>query len=190
MSEFVDWPAESESTVGLAVLLPGRNYPTTMPLLTFAGLAAAQRGWQVRAVSWTAPDVDTRATIDWVSDQLREAIGGFEGRVLVVEKSLGTCGARFASRRGYDAIWLTPLLHLPEIVDAMSHNAGRQLLIGGTQDPAWDLNTARTISEDVIPIEGADHAMFSGDAIRTAEVHVDVTRAIVKWLESLSSGVR
>lgn len=185
MSEFADWPVETDEPVGLAVLLPGQNYPATMPLLTFAGQAAAQRGWRVRTVSWNAPDLDTRATIDWVGTQLKVAIGEFDGRVLVVGKSLGTCGAAFASQRGYEAIWLTPLLHLPDVVGAMSRNSGRQLLIGGTRDPAWDLNTALLISGDVAEIQGGDHGMFAHDAVRTAELHVEVTRAIDQWLQAL-----
>lgn len=47
MTAYVDWPDEREDPVGLAVILPGRNYPATMPLLTFAGRAAAQHGWRV-----------------------------------------------------------------------------------------------------------------------------------------------
>ncbi len=183
MSEYGDWPIETIGPVGLAVLLPGQNYPATMPLLTFAGQAAVRRGWRVRAVSWSAPDLETRAKIDWVGTQLNEALGGFDGRVLVIGKSLGTCSAPYASQHGFDAIWLTPLLHLPDVVEALTRNLGRQLLIGGTRDPAWDLRVAHTTGGDVIEIEGGDHAMFAPNAVRTAELHVEVTRAIDEWLQ-------
>lgn len=186
MSEYVDWPIETHDPIGLAVLLPGQSYPATMPLLTFAGRAALQHDWRVRAVSWNAPDLDLKATIDWAGNRLKEAVGEFDGRVLVVGKSLGTCSADYATRHGYDAIWLTPLLHLPDVVEAMTRNSGRQLLVGGTEDSAWDFEIARTISGDVVQIEGADHGMFSQDAVRSAELHVDVTRAIVQWLHDLS----
>lgn len=183
MSEYVDWPTETQEPLGLAVLLPGQTYPTTMPLLTFAGHAVRQRGWRVRAVSWIAPELDPTSTIDWVGTQLELAIGDYEGPVLVVGKSLGTCGADYASQRGWPAIWLTPLLHMPEVVAAMTRNPGRQLLVGGTQDPAWDVDTAHKISSDVLQVEGADHGMFTHDAVRSAEFHVDVTRAIAQWLD-------
>jgi len=42
MSDYVDWPIETQDPVGLAVLLPGQNYPATMPLLTFAGRAVLE----------------------------------------------------------------------------------------------------------------------------------------------------
>ncbi len=185
MSTYVDWPVETDYVIGLAVLLPGQNYPTTMPLLTFAGRAAAQRGWQVRAVAWSVPDVDSGAKIDWVGTQLMQTIGTFDGRVLVVGKSLGTCAADYASQHGYDAIWLTPLLHLPDVVEAMTRNPGRQLLIGGTRDPAWDLEIARSTGADIAEIEGGDHGMFAHDAVRSVELHVEVTRAVDQWLRAL-----
>lgn len=185
MIEYVDWPAPTGTVAGLAVLLPGRSYPTEMPLLTFAGRAARQHGWQVRAVSWDAPDLGTSDTISWVGDQLEQAVGSQDGPVIVIGKSLGTCAAAVAARNAYDAVWLTPLLHLPELVEAMSGHPGRQLLVGGSADPAWDLDVARSISSDVLQLDGADHGIFVDDAIRTAELHVEVTRAIDRWLATL-----
>src|SRR5690606_1265910 len=96
--------------------------------------------------------------------------------------SLGTCAAARAERSGWDAVWLTPLLHLPPVAEAMAQHPGRQLLVGGSADPAWDLRVASAISSDVVEIEGADHGMFVDDAVRTAELLVDVTRAVVQWL--------
>lgn len=182
MVEYTDWPAPVGRVAGLAVLLPGRDYPATMPLLTFAGRAARQHGWQVRAVSWTAPDLDTEGTIAWVGDQLLQAVGDYDGAVIVIGKSLGTCAAAVTAHRGFDAVWLTPLLHLRRVVEAMSGHPGRQLLVGGSVDPAWDLEVATSIGADVVEVQGGDHAMFVDDAIRTAELHVEVTRAIDRWL--------
>lgn len=181
-----DWPAPADP-VGLAVILPGRNYPATMPLLTFAGRVALQHGWQVRTVGWHAPDLDWTETIAWVADQLRDAVGDHEGRVLVIGKSLGSCAAPYAAEMGYDAVWLTPLLKLPALAAGMADSPARQLLVGGTDDEAWDGAVAeplRTRGCDVLGIPGADHGMFiAEDAVRTAEVHVDVTRAIDAFLK-------
>lgn len=185
MSEYVDWPVVPDEPVGLALILPGRNYPATMPLLTFAGRAALQHGWRVRAVSWSVPDLDTVASIEWVGQQLQEAVEDFDGRVLVIGKSLGTCGAEQAARLGFDAVWLTPLLHLPEVVDAMAGHAGRQLLVAGTEDPAWSLEAARSTGGAIVQIDGAEHGMSVEDAVRTAEMHVEVTRAVNQWLRSM-----
>lgn len=182
MTEYTDWPAPLGPVTGLAVLLPGRNYPTTMPLLTFAGRAAHQHGWQVRAVSWTAPDLDGEGTMHWVGRRLEDAVGDHDGAVIVIGKSLGTCAAAAAARRGYDAVWLTPLLNLREVVNAMSRHPGRQLLVGGSEDPAWNLGVATSTGAEVVELDGGDHAIMVDNAIRTAELHVEVTRAVDRWL--------
>lgn len=185
-----DWPAPMGRGSGLAILLPGRNYPTTLPLLSFAGRAARQHGWQVRAVTWDAPELATSETVSWVGAQLGQAIGAHRGRVIVIAKSLGTCAASAAAEHGYDAVWLTPLLHLPEVVEAMARHPGRQLLIGGSDDPAWDRETALATGGDVVHLDGGDHGLFAEDAIRTAELHVEVTRAVDRWLRGTRSGAQ
>jgi len=67
----------------------------------------------------------------------------------------------------------------------MTRNPGRQLLIGGTRDPAWDLEIARSTGADIAEIEGGDHGMFAHDAVRSVELHVEVTRAVDQWLRAL-----
>lgn len=182
-----DWAAP-DSPVGLAVLLPGRNYPVAMPLLTFAGRAALEQRWQVRTVEWHAPDLGEAETLAWVADQLRDAVGDHDGRVLVIGKSLGSCAAPYAAEMGYDAVWLTPVLNVPAVVDGIEANPARQLLVGGTADDiAWDggaVERLRGRGCEVLEVPGADHGMFvADDAVRTAEVHVEVTRAVRAFLE-------
>lgn len=188
MTTYVDWSAP-RSPVGLAVLLPGRRYPVAMPLLTFAGRAALERGWQVRAVEWDgAPNPEDGGVGGWVRDQLLAAVGDDSpDRVLVVAKSLGTRAAPVVMEKGWDAVWLTPLLNDDAVVAAIAASNGRQLLVGGTADDlAWDHDVAVRLGStgcDVLEVEDADHAMFvAGDAVRTAEVHLDVTRAVDEFL--------
>jgi hypothetical protein len=188
VTSYVDWPVPDEP-VGLAVLLPGRRYPVAMPLLTFAGRAALQHGWRVRAVEWTgAPDPDSASVDDWVGDRLLEAVGDEQaGPVLVVAKSLGTRAARVAAEHRWDAVWLTPLLRDRSVVEGIAANPARQLLVGGTEDElAWDHDVAHELAKtgcEVLEVPGADHAMFvPDDAVRTAEVHLWVTRAVSAFL--------
>ena len=109
------------------------------------------------------------------------------GRVLLVAKSLGTYAAPLAAERGYDAVWLTPLLQLPSLAEAFAANPARQLLVGGTADDiAWDAAVARDLAArgcDVLEVPGADHAlMVPGDVVRGVEVHVEVVRAVDSFL--------
>jgi hypothetical protein len=44
-------------------------------------------------------------------------------------------------------------------VAALRRAMGPSLLVGGTADPYWDGRIARSLTADVVEIDGADHAM-------------------------------
>jgi len=177
--------------VGTAVVVPGRAYPPAAPLLFFAGFAFLQHGWAVRQVWWDPPTHETdEQTTAWVRGQVEKELPD-DGRVLIVAKSLGTYAAPLAAERGYDAVWLTPLLRVPLLVDAIASNPGRQLLVGGTADDlAWDADVARRLAGrgcDVAEIPGADHAMMApGDVVGGVEAHVATIRALDEFLSGPS----
>ena len=108
--------------------------------------------------------------------------------MLVVGKSLGTRAASYAAERGLDAIWFTPLLVEPAVAEAIAANAGRQLLVGGLRDELWDAAIARELADmtgcDVLEVPDADHGMGTDDAVRTAEIHLEVARAVEAFLVS------
>ena len=82
--------------------------------------------------------------------------------VLVVAKSLGTRAAEYAAERSLPAIWLTPLLVVPELVAGIRANPARQLLVGGTDDDLWDADVAASLATDgcdVLQVDGADHSI-------------------------------
>jgi hypothetical protein len=175
--------------VGTAVLVPGRGYPPTAPLLFFAGMAALQHRWRVEHHWWDPPKhVSDERTIAWVRSEVADVLPP-SGRVLVVAKSLGTLAASLASERELPAVWLTPILDLPEVVDAIAANPAPQLLVGGTGDDLWDGAVARRLSSPtctVAELPDADHVMMlPGDVVRGVVAHVDVTRAVADWLAAL-----
>lgn len=176
--------------VGTAVIVPGRGYPPAAPLLFFAGFELLQHGWSVRQVWWDPPEHETdELTTAWVRGHVERALPE-SGRVLLVAKSLGTYAAPLAAERGFEAVWLTPLLQVPALVDAIAANPARQLLVGGSADElAWRVDVARALAErgcDVCEIPGADHALMApGDTVRGVEVHVEVTRAVGAFLSGL-----
>jgi len=177
--------------VGTAVVLPGRAYPPVAPLLWFATQELLRHRWRVQHVWWDAPgehgDIDH---YDWVADQLLQHLPD-SGPALVVAKSLGTLAAPLAAQRGYPAIWLTPILTEPRVVEALARNPARQLLVGGTADThSWRSDAARELAGQdcaVLEIPDADHAMqAAGDPVRSAEMLVEVTRAMDDWLSTLA----
>lgn len=174
--------------VGTAVLVPGRGYPPQAPLLFFTGLALLQRGWRVEHHWWDPPrhESDER-TAAWVRAEVEGALPE-SGSTMIVGKSLGTWAAPVAAERGLPAIWLTPILDVPAIADAIAANPARQLLVGGSADPLWDTDIARDLegpSCSVVEVPDADHVMMvPGDSVRGVSAHVEVQRAIDTWLTS------
>ena len=169
--------------VGTAVLVPGRGYPPQAPLLFFAGFVLLQHGWRVEHLWWDPPPHESdEQTTAWVRDQVEPVLPS-SGRVLLVAKSLGTYAAPLATEHGYDAVWLTPLLQVGVLAEAIAANPARQLLVGGTADTiAWDSAVARELAStgcDVLEIPDADHTMMvPGDAVRGVGVHAEVARAL------------
>jgi hypothetical protein len=175
--------------VGTAVVLPGRGYPPAAPGLAYAGYVLRAAGWRVRDVWWDPPangSSSVEVEVTWVGEQLAAATNGVDGPVLVVGKSLGTYGARLAAEREYEAIWLTPLLIDPVLVDGIRANPARQLLVGGTADPLWDPDVAAALAGDgcdVLQVDGIDHGLIDlADPVRSVEALAEITRAIAAFV--------
>lgn len=170
-----------------ALLLPGRVAASSAPLFFLARRVLEDHGHDVSALDWepgTADDPDVR-----VRAQVEAAVGDDPGPVLLVGKSLGTRAAPVAAEHGWPAVWLTPLLVVGSCVAGIRANPARQLLVGGLADEqAWDAEVAADLHAggvDVLEVPDADHVMaVEGAAVRTAEVHLEVTRAIDLFLRS------
>ena len=174
---------------GVALVAPGRAYPPSAPLLELARRALLQHGFTVQQLWW---DSTTRGDEDaepWVRRHVEAAHADEDAdHVLLVGKSLGTHAASYAAERGLDAIWLTPLLTVPAQAEAIAANAGRQLLVGGLEDGLWDTEIARELADngcDVLVVADADHGMGTRDAVRTAEIHLEVARAVEAFLSQV-----
>ncbi|GAA5116215.1 hypothetical protein GCM10023339_24540 [Alloalcanivorax gelatiniphagus] len=184
---------------GVAIVAPGRAYPPSAPLLELARRALLQHDLTVQQLWWdstTRGDEDPEA---WVrrhvaaahAEELQHVGGG--DHVLVVGKSLGTRAASYAAERGLDAIWLTPLLVDPAVAEAIAANPGRRLLVGGLRDELWDAAIARELADagcDVLEVPDADHSMGTDDAVRTAEIHLEVAYAVEAYLRGMTPSGR
>jgi hypothetical protein len=177
--------------VGTAVIVPGRAYPPAAPLSFFAGFVLLRHGWSVRQVWWDPPPYGSdEETLAWVRGEVEPALPA-SGRVLLLGKSLGTWAAPVAAERGLPAVWLTPILEVAAITDAIAANPAPQLLVGGTADDFWDGAVARGLAGRgcaVLEIPEADHIlMVPGDPVRGVEVHAEVMRTLDVWLAGLGS---
>ncbi|MDR7254848.1 hypothetical protein J2X46_003846 [Nocardioides sp. BE266] len=187
------WEPAGDSR-GVALVLPGRAYSPSAPLLEFARRALLQHGFTVQQLWWDAESRGDEDGEQWVRRHVAAAHAaeqhhrGGGDHVLVVAKSLGTRAASYAAERGLEAVWLTPLLTDPVVAEAIASNAGRQLLVGGLADELWDPAVAHELADngcDVLAVADADHSMGTDDAVRTAEVHVEVARAVDTFLSGI-----
>ncbi|WP_249412391.1 hypothetical protein [Micromonospora endophytica] len=113
-----------------AVLIPGGGYDTRYPLFVYLGEALRRAGFRLHGISWQVPEnfsLDTGGT--WVCDQVDATLT--ERTDLLVGKSLGSLAAPLAADRGLAAVWLTPLLHQREVVEALRRATAPFVLVGG-----------------------------------------------------------
>lgn len=180
---------------GLGLVLPGRAYSPSAPLLELARLVLVQHGFTVQPVWWDSSsrpdDVEPDVWVRGEAAAALEAEADSPPRVLVVGKSLGCFAASYAAEQGFDAIWLTPLLGEPTVLEGIRANPARQLLIGGSADQFWDTDAAAGLVRegcDVMEIPDADHGLYvPGGAVRSASILADVTRRMDAFLADLGA---
>jgi hypothetical protein len=162
------------------VLLPGMQYSTQAPLLWFAREVAAAREWSALEVLDSLPE--GAEPFGWARDRARRALDHVEAdEVVVVGKSLASAAAGLVADRVLPAVWLTPLLHEPRVVDDLSRASRPALLIGGSADEAWAPDAlADSGLLQVVSLDGLDHSlqrpgnpMASLGALRTVSQRVD-----------------
>jgi hypothetical protein len=168
----------------VAVLLPGRLYPTAGPLFWFAREVAQRRGWSVLEV-WDELWDDDADWMAWAKERARAGLAYPTGaRRIVVGKSLASAAVDVVTDERLPAVWLTPLLVEPTVAAAFARFSAPTLLVGGTADAAWDGEVARRAEgAEVLEIDGADHSLeLPGDLDGSLRLLGEVTNAIDRFL--------
>jgi hypothetical protein len=171
-----------------AVLLPGIVYPTSAPLLHYAGAAARARGWDVveqrELLGRRADD-----PFEWAIGKAEHALGEASDAemVVVIGKSLGSAAAGLAAERGLPAVWQTPLLNDDRVIADLSRASAPALLVGSRDDETWD--ASRVPDNDaleVLELEGLDHMLEApGDPIASLDALRTVTERTGEFLDRL-----
>jgi hypothetical protein len=176
------------------VIVPGRGYGPQAPLLDLAGEALADRDMPVETVSWTVPegvvDVGPEPFVRaHVSAALHRLAGAAPtAKPLIIAKSLGTYAAVLAAELELPAIWLTPLLHIELVAEAIGRNRAPALLVGGTRDRSWLPDVAEVTGKTIVTIAGGDHGLRPPGPLRAyTEALGDVGTAMEEFLTSLHS---
>jgi hypothetical protein len=149
------------------LVIPGGMYGPSTGMLTYIPAVAEQRGATLHRHSWSRRPVDVfePPIEEWVTDEVAPVLDSIGGRPLLIGKSLGTNAARLAADRGLPAIWLTPVLTMTWVAEALERATAPFLLVGGTADRLWDGEVARSLTPHVLEIEDADHGMFVPGAV-------------------------
>jgi hypothetical protein len=172
------------------VVLPGMQYTTQAPLLWFAREAAEQRRFTVLEVLDSLPDGADPA--GWARDRARRALdhaAAHASEVVVVGKSLASTAAGLAADRLLPAIWLTPLLNQPRVVDDVARASRPALLAGGSADKAWRPDALPDSGLlEIVHLDGLDHSLQRpGDPAASLQALRAVTDRIGRFLDGLAA---
>ncbi|HUC27676.1 MAG TPA: hypothetical protein VMA73_33680 [Streptosporangiaceae bacterium] len=171
-----------------AVVIPGRMFGPGAGMLMYASIAAERRGANVHRHWWTTepPSWTSRQSAHWVHGQAAAAVEKTGGTPLLIGKSLGSLAAGLAADRALPAVWLTPLLNLPQVIAGLERAPAPSLLIGGTADTSWDGTIARRVTPHVLEVVGADHGMcVPGQLTDSITVLAQVVTAIEVFLDTI-----
>ncbi|NES16088.1 MULTISPECIES: alpha/beta hydrolase [Micromonospora] len=170
----------------VVLVIPGSGGCWHVPQQMFAVEAARRRGAEPHHLSWRGEvPAEPAARGPWAVEQIAAALGELR-TPLVIANSLGTLAAGLAADRELPAVWITPLLHRPEVVDGLRRAAAPGLLIGGTADPSWRPDLARELSPYVCEVADADHGLrVPGPLARSAAVLGEVATAVEEFLDQV-----
>jgi hypothetical protein len=141
----------------------------------------------VRILQWPkgelGPDVIVRLVEEAVAELPPGTVDGRPGGLILLAKSVGSHAIPWAAERGVRGIWLTPMLQVPAIRDALPLLPQGSLLAGGTADSTWDGDVAAASGLPVLQIEGGDHTLeIPGDVHRSIAALGRVVTAITETL--------
>lgn len=180
----------------VALLIPGASYSPERPLLHFARAVFGRHGWTTQEVWWPErpPQRDDQALPVWFArlrtfaqaHVLRSLEREAAPRIALAGKSMGAFAAALAADRSLPAIWLTPVLRDSELPGDLRRSTASFLLVGGTADPSWDPELARSFGQPVYEAQNADHSMeIVDDPVKSTEVLRHATIAMHTFVKGL-----
>ena len=168
----------------VAVLLPGRAYPVSAPLLYYTSLLLVRRGWTVHEARWQAAPPGTPGEVEQLSRSLLERLTARHR--LLVAKSLGCYAVPVAAELGVPGVWLTPVLDDLALAEQVRRLPAPGLLVGGTADPMWRADPARASALRVHEVPGGDHGLVVGGDEQASVLALQrVLAAIDAFLDTL-----
>jgi hypothetical protein len=186
----------------LAVILPGLNYTCDMPLLYYPAKLLMGRGADVLQVhsNYTTTifqTADRQKQAIWLAADARAALrtGRTQGdysHVVLIGKSIGTLALASLVTAEMNlpgvAVWLTPLLIQPRLVESAASSRLPGLFVASRADPTFDASALehirRQASAETLLFEGANHSLeIPGNALQSLEILRQVIHGLQSFLE-------
>ena len=167
-----------QSSRVLAILLPGKGYTTSMPLLFYAENLSFYRNWDVLRVNYNylRLDISGEEIVSRLVADTRAAIEaglrqGNYSNVVVFGKSLGTIAMAnsidLLANKIARWIWMTPLLKVDEVHQAIQQSGSDSIAVIGTADSQFDSDVVADLAHAnvrSVVVKNADHGMgIEGD---------------------------
>ena len=142
----------------VATVLPGASYTPDRSMLHFTCKTLVDAGWTVRQVWWEG---GAATTPNEAFEQARGVIAeGSDARhQVVVGLGLGAYAWPEAIARSLPGVWLAPRFADEVLVRSAAATVEPTLVVGGTGDPLWNGEAARSGRAQVHEITDADHAL-------------------------------
>lgn len=136
---------------------------------------------------WWNPPANLDDPVEWVREQLQAQFELEQRPVgLIVGKSLGTLALPIAAERRIPGVWLTPLVHRPEVVEALERQHASTLVIAGGADPSWDPDAIPARHRTVV-LEDANHGLeVEGDVQRSLRHLAVVVDEVGRFVNQLA----
>lgn len=187
-------PVTDATVTKRALIIPGGRGGPYTPWCMYPADAAEARGAEIDMLWWSrmdpgvgliGPEGDDRGT--WTDTDLAPAFAKHgPAKSLVIAKSLGTFATGFAAEHGNPAVWLTPLLISPRVVDGLRRATAPFLLVGGTGDHSWNPDLARELTPFVHEIPDADHGFYvPGGLGETLKALAGIVAAVETFLDEV-----
>jgi hypothetical protein len=176
----------ADSTDGAVLILPGGRGAGAQPTLVLARITARRLRRSVLVV-WDeyrgAAGVDEQR--HWAEERAKAGLQFLENRKpLIVGKSLSSLAAYVPADRRLPALWYTPLVTEPGVADQIRAAEAPRLLVGGTADPSWNTETARSTGAEILEVQGADHSLeIDSDPVASARVLVSLAERTLSFMK-------
>lgn len=190
--------SKNKHSAQLAIILPGMGYGSQAPLLHFSAGVFISKGYDVLQVDYQYNNQDYEDFSE-ISDAIKLDVRHVIDDVLtnktytdfcLIGKSLGTIAMSAELTRevfkNAKAVWLTPLIHRDDVLNAMIESKNKGLCIIGDKDPCYTeerfLKAAENPNIITKLIPNVNHSLeYDGNPVESIGVLRNVMSAIEKF---------